>query len=1624
MKKIFKKLTKRTIIVILALIVLGVPLIYLTILNQKEAKAAWFDENWLYRKAINIATHTAAETNVYINLTGANDVDTSDTARFQSDCGDLRFTKQNGELLPYYIASGCGTADTVVHVNFDSFPAGAQIIYLYYGNPSALNGGKSADFSTEASNYTFTTIGSEEQGTEPVGYWKFDDGQGTNAQDTSPGNNDGAISGAAWTAEDQCVSGKCLSFDGSDDVVTTTQASSVNLTSKTAYTISTWFKAISDGEGDTGQIIQKGTNTYLRVSGQSGTSLNIDASLDLATTDATKSLTAPITTNTWNHIALVYTDDGDDEITIYVNGKDMGSSTNGDGSPTADSNNLLIGGTTTANFQGYIDEVKIYPYARTAAQVKTDYNAGKANAAAKSGTSTAIGAKQSVAFSEGLVGYWKMDETSGTSAADASGNSNTGTLTSAQETGTADDTASSNTTALVGTNNTNLGTTDDMYNNMRIQITGGGGCGITTGTERTISDYTGSSKTITVGTAFSAETDSCTFTIFHQTGGRYGQGVSFDGVNDYINVADAGASDPLRMNGATNLTLSAWVYIQNLAASGEQFIVSKYSYSGLTGYAMLIQSNGSIRFNINGSTNSKITATGLVTAGRWTHLTSVFSNGNTMKVYVDGVEKYSASINATTLSQYTGITAIGGASDNPGSDDLTPLGTLDETRIYNRALSPKEISDLYNFAPGPAGYWDFEGGSESDVVDKSGGGYNGTFAGTGPYRVAGKYGKAGNFVNTNNKVSTTLSINTFRQGTISMWVKEMDLSAGGYPYLASAANACNKGMPIVIDAANSRYLVNSSGQSVYMQTVSNTLVLNKWQYITVTWNASRADFYIDGILQGSDTAVDFSDLSDWNTNVLIGSQNVNCGSLNNPAKHLIDEVKVYNYARTQKQIIEDMNAGHPAVGSPVGSAIAHWKFDEGYGTAANDSTPNDNDLTLSSSSWTDSGKFNKAWNGTGALWASRADDADFDFTATDDFAVSLWYKSDSASNPAAVEYLLNKGPIAASAAGYAVYANTSGNLCFGIDDDTTWNPDIASCTSTDVYDSTWHHVVGVRDTVQDKTYLYVDGVQKDSDTDSTTATLANSSSLYIGDSNGSNGTDEFNGDIDEVKIYRYALTADEVKTEYNRGSSLVLGSLGINSTYAPNAANQEYCIPGDTASCAAPVGRWDFEEKSGTSANDSSGNGNTGTLGGDGAGTDLPLWKPGKIGGALQFDRTDDSVQVSDSTSFDGFVSGGTITVSVWLKLTAIPTSPQTYTIVNKQDQSNNKRQFSLQLNSTNITFQVNNDGTVGGWAFASLATSNITAGVWYHLTGTNDGTNIKVYLNGAQKDSQTGKTSIYDGNAPIGIGAYIGNGSNFVSIFNGFIDQVRIYNYARTPAQIAWDYNRGKPVARWKMDECQGTAINDSSGNSNTGTLTIGPLGEDTVGTCATSSTAWGSGATGKRNASLSFDGTDDAVTVTDTANLRFNASTDDFSLFAWVKRTTTGTEYIISKEDADNDGYRMLFTSSNTVQCSEDATDATSTSTITDTNWHFVGCTIDRDGNGQVYIDGRTDGSAVSMGTDAMATASNITIGTRSYTSTSYLNGQIDDVKIFNYALTATQVKDVYNDGAVRFGPVTGSP
>jgi len=425
---------RKILILSLVFLLAASPLLYSSLRSGKRAEAAWWDETWLYRKAIQVTNNTSTQSNVYISLT----INTSDTSKFQSDCGDLRFTKQNGELLDYYIVSGCGTSSTLIHVNFDIFPTGSQTIYYYYGNPSAPNGFSTSDFPIEASNYTIGSTSSEEQSRGPVAYWKFDEGTGTTTYDSTANKNNGTISGATWQTEDLCVVGKCLYFDGSGDTVEIADNGTSTLDFTSQFTFSAWVKPYDICSSTECWFANK-ENTY-EFGLKNGTIQwainNTSPGWNFVNTNKT------IPTNQWSFVTFTYKASSNTFIT-YINGVQV-HSYSATGNLTPNNNALRIGargapGQIKAVFKGFIDEVKLYPYARTAAQVLADYNAGKAKAASSKGAAVNLGAPKDASaglpssLSEGLVGYWKMDESS-SPAVDSSGNGNNGTWI-----GTADD---------------------------------------------------------------------------------------------------------------------------------------------------------------------------------------------------------------------------------------------------------------------------------------------------------------------------------------------------------------------------------------------------------------------------------------------------------------------------------------------------------------------------------------------------------------------------------------------------------------------------------------------------------------------------------------------------------------------------------------------------------------------------------------------------------------------------------------------------------------------------------------------------------------------------------------------------------------------------------------------------------------------------------------------------------------------------------------------------------------------------------------------------------------------------------------------------------------------------------
>ena len=777
------------------------------------------------------------------------------------------------------------------------------------------------------------------------------------------------------------------------------------------------------------------------------------------------------------------------------------------------------------------------------------------------------------------------------------------------------------------------------------------------------------------------------------------------------------------------------------------------------------------------------------------------------------------------------------------------------------------------------------------------------------------------------------------------------------------------------------------------------LPLNTWSHVSCTYDKATIKIFVGGIQQNSvaQTAAVNDAATAWRT----GSDE---GGTYADLTGSIDEVKIYNYARTQKQIVEDMNAGHPAVGSPVGSAVGYWKFDEGYGTTANNSGNGGSTLNgtltsmaspaTSTSGWTNSGKFGKGLVFDGSNdHVTIADNAALDLSTA--FTISGWFKRTAAGTHINFCKHVSSG----NQRSYCVQVYTDNKIYVTVSSTGISNTAYFTSSSTTT-DTNWHLLTGWYNGSILKAYL--DGVELPGNVTGTVpSSIYNSTTAFeIGTYNEVNYS---SGSIDEVKIYNYALTSDEIKTEYNHGSAMVLGALGTNSSYASDAANQQYCVPGDSTSCAAPVAEWNFDEGSGQSANDTSGNVNTGTWNGTGN-----HWTSGKYGKAGNFNGSDDRVNATSA------ITTSNVTVTAWIK-TAVSNYSVGGTIVDGLYNSNGPFYFSVNANKPSAWLN-------GNVTTSFAATTNVSDNNWHFVSLTYDGTTGKIYVDGKPESQTTAVSGNLDSmpSAP-----KVGYENNNRWYFNGSIDQVRIYNYARTAAQIAWDYNRGGPVGWWKFDECSGNTAhssNTSYSSSLDGTITIGASGTQTsAGTCSsgTSTEAWNNGASGKFNSSLNFDGTDDQVSLPTTLGT-FSVA----SVTGWFKNSSAGT--IISALNGYC-GDQIIYSDSNAFGqlCFSNGTYKTVYSGVNtlDNLWHHGVTTFDGT-YVRFYLDGRLVGTSgtVTAGVTTHFTENN-KIG--SYLgSSSYFTGQIDDVRVYNYALTAAQVKTLFNDGAVRFGPSTGNP
>ncbi|MFZ4520480.1 MAG: LamG-like jellyroll fold domain-containing protein [Bacteroidales bacterium] len=199
---------------------------------------------------------------------------------------------------------------------------------------------------------------------------------------------------------------------------------------------------------------------------------------------------------------------------------------------------------------------------------------------------------------------------------------------------------------------------------------------------------------------------------------------------------------------------------------------------------------------------------------------------------------------------------------------------------------------------------------------------------------------------------------------------------------------------------------------------------------------------------------------------------------------------------------------------------------------------------------------------------------------------------------------------------------------------------------------------------------------------------------------------------------------------------------------------------------------------------------------------------------ALSYDGVNDYVSGASGIS----TSLTAITIEAWVYHNTLPAGVvQRYVTINPEvavlryDGSGGVNNLHFYIKKTN------------GTLYALQANNVLSTGTWMHVAGTYDGTNMKLYLNGKLLSSATPAGGLYP---PSGSFSFSASGSE---AFNGKMDEVSVWNSARTATDIREDMYRSAPLANanlknyWQFNNGSGTTLTDLKGTA-TGTLQNGP--------------------------------------------------------------------------------------------------------------------------------------------------------------------------------------------------------
>ena len=768
--------------------------------------------------------------------------------------------------------------------------------------------------------------------------------------------------------------------------------------------------------------------------------------------------------------------------------------------------------------------------------------------------------------------------------------------------------------------------------------------------------------------------------------------------------------------------------------------------------------------------------------------------------------------------------------------------------------------------------------------------------------------------------------------TISFWVKVAALPVQGEVFLLSHGGWQESWKISLPGHGKPVFTTNSAGGIKDMDSDSVSLPIGAWRHVVMTHDAVGNKIFINGQLKKSIAA---SGALGTTTKPLgIGYDPIDT---TNFFKGSLDEIMLFNIALTDVEVAA-LYTAQSAVPAIPNARVAAYSFN----STGFDSSVYANHAALTNVSTTTDrfgfGSSAYAFNGvSSSIKASNS--AALNSANT---TVSFWVKANAL--PAQGEaFLLSYG-------GWQERLKISlpahGKVVFSTNNVGTGNSDMDAGDGNALTVGVWKHIVMTHDGTNDK--IFIDGVKKASKA-VTGALKSTVNPLGIGYDPIDNGS-YFNGSLDEVQVYNYALTEGEVTALYITQSTSPAVATDLVADYKLNGTGIDNTQFGNTATGKATA----TANRFGYGAN------------------------------ALTFAGTD-SLVASNSV----MLQSDNTTISFWVKVKSLPAQGEVFLLSNGGWQERWK--ISLPSHGKPV-FTTNSVGGIKDMDSDSVA---LPIGAWRHVVMTHDAAGNKVFINGQLKKSIVATGALNKTSKPFGIGynAVDGGGN-----FNGDLDDIQVYNRALTDIEV---------TALYGVQNTAPTITGTLVANypfSNSG-LDITAFGNNAdVTTALTTADRFN-----KANKAYAFNNS--RVKASNSPQINSANATISF----WVKVNAlpaSGEVFLLShggwqerwKISLPSHG-KPVFTTNSVGGIKDMDSDSVA---LPVGAWRHVVMTHDAVGN-KIFINGQLKKSIAATGA-LNVTTKPFGMGYDPIDSSGFFNGALDEVQIYNVALTDIEVAALF--------------